>query len=352
MNLKTTWDDRSGTGCHWRRTPCGRSVLWGILLMTSALAADVAAADAAAADPVREIRTMVYKHVGPLEIQADVVSFRDGQVRPVVVWLHGGALINGHRDSVPGWLSAACATHGNILVSLDYRLAPETSLPAIIEDLEDAFRWIREQGPAEFHADPHRIAVVGGSAGGYLTLTAGFRVQPPPTVLVALWGYGDLVGDWYSRPSPHPVHQQIKLSADEAWKQVRGPAIADARQRAGNGSAFYQFCRQQGLWPRAVTGWDPHQEPEKFFPYMAVKNVTPTYPPTLLIHGDQDTDVPFEQSLQMVAQFRQHQVPHRLLRVAGAEHGLAGVPPEVSSAAYAEAVRFLQERLDAKKPAP
>ena len=135
---------------------------------------------------------------------------------------------------------------------------PETQLPEIIADLEDAFRWVREKGPELFHADPDRVAAIGGSAGGYLTLTAGFRAKPRPVALVSLWGYGDLVGPWYSEPSPHPRHHTTKLSREEAYKQVSGPPISDSRNRKGDGGAFYQFCRQQGLWPKAVSGWDPH----------------------------------------------------------------------------------------------
>ena len=76
----------------------------------------------------------------------------------------------------------------------------------------------------------------------------------------------------------------------------RGPAVADARERKGDGGIFYNYCRQSGLWPKAVSGWDPRKESEKFFPFMPVKNVTREYPPTVLIHGTADTDVPLEQS--------------------------------------------------------
>lgn len=87
---------------------------------------------------------------------------------------------------------------GYAIVSIDYRLAPETKLPDIIEDVEDAFKWIREKGPKLFHVDSSRIAVLGGSAGGYLALVTGHRVKPRPAVIVSFWGYGDLIGDWYS----------------------------------------------------------------------------------------------------------------------------------------------------------
>ena len=147
--------------------------------------------------PVRKV-THIYKRTGMLAIRADSYRFVDRPKQPVVVWIHGGALINGHRESVPQWLMDVCRQSGYVLVSLDYRLAPETQLPDIISDIEDAFRWIHEQGPQLFQADADRVAVVGGSAGGYLTLVTGYRAQPRPKALVSLWGYGDLVGPWYS----------------------------------------------------------------------------------------------------------------------------------------------------------
>jgi acetyl esterase/lipase len=290
-------------------------------------------------------KTHTYKRVGELSIKADSYRFDDRPVRPVVVWIHGGALINGHRESVPSWLTEACRTNGHALVSIDYRLAPETQLPEIIRDVEDAFRWLGETGPQAIGADPKRIAVVGGSAGGYLTLMTGFRVQPRPKALVSLWGYGDLVGAWYSQPSPHARHQTIKMSREEAYHQVDGPPISDSRDRKGNGGAFYQFCRQEGLWPQAVSGWNPHTQADKFALYMPVKNVSPDYPPTLLIHGDADTDVPYEQSKLMAAEFQKHKVEHQLLTIAGAEHGLAGGDPQAVRAAYQTGAEFLQKHL-------
>lgn len=290
-------------------------------------------------------QTHVYKQVEGLPIRADSYQFSQAPRQPVVVWIHGGGLINGHREGVPSWLMDTAREHGYVVVSIDYRLAPETKLPGIIADLDDVFRWIREKGPDLFQADPTRVAAAGGSAGGYLSLTAGYRVEPPLSAVVSLWGYGELIGPWYSAPSPHPRHHRAKIAADNAWAQVSGAAISDSRERQGSGSTFYQFCRQQGLWPKAVGGWDPKAEADKFTPYMPLKNVTAKYPPTLLIHGDQDTDVPYEQSQLMAAEFKKQGVRHELITVAGGEHGLPGADPEVVRNAYRRAVDFLHERL-------
>jgi acetyl esterase/lipase len=269
--------------------------------------------------------TYTYKRTGDLSIQADVYRTAGQDERPVVVFIHGGALINGHREWVPQWLVGAARGAGYLLISLDYRLAPETKLPEVVGDVVDAFRWVREGGPHLFGADPDRVAVVGESAGGYLTLTAGFLLEHRPVALVSLWGYGDLIGEWYSRPSRHPRHQHPRLSPEEAYQQVSGPPIADDRDRRGDGGAFYQFCRQQGIWPTAISGWDPELDADGFRAFMPLANVTADYPPTLLVHGDRDTDVPVEQSMLMAAELDRHGVEHRLLAVAGGEHGLEDV---------------------------
>ena len=287
-------------------------------------------------------QTYAYKTVGDLPIMADVHRLADDVVRPVVVWIHGGALIFGNRGGLFG-ASEMMLEAGYVVVSIDYRLAPETQLPSIIEDLEDALAWVHTRGRELFNADTSKIAVMGGSAGGYLTLMSGFRAEHRPTVLVSFWGYGDLVGDWYSQPSEHARHNQRKVSAEEAYAQVNGPPIADARDRAGNGFTFYNYSRQNGLWPKEVSGWDPHTQAENFFPFMPVKHVTPGYPPTMLVHGTEDTDVPYELSVMMAEQFKMHGVEHELVTIPGAEHNLSGGDPELVAKAYDDVVAWVNQ---------
>src|ERR1700722_18857412 len=76
-----------------------------------------------AGDPAFSRQAYAYKTVGDLKIQADVWRADDAEVRPVVVWIHGGALITGNRDSAPKDLLDLCRAEGCALVSIDYRLA-------------------------------------------------------------------------------------------------------------------------------------------------------------------------------------------------------------------------------------
>lgn len=292
--------------------------------------------------------TYTFKKVGTLEIKADVYRpARDQPRRPVVVYMHGGSLINGGRNSIakhpmlPATLKAGC-----VMVSVDYRLAPESKLPALIEDIEDAFRWVREKGPALFGADPDRVAATGGSAGGYLTLVTGYRIHPRPKVLFAEMSYGDLLATWQLNPSVHPPHySDSRLSEVDAWKQVSGPPIANSADRRGDGSAFNDFIRRSAQWPKAISGWDPRTEAAKYLPYLPLRNVTPDYPPTFLIHGEKDSDVPVSQPKGMAAEFERNRIEHKLIVIPGAEHGYRGGDPVSVKSAQHEGIAFLLRHL-------
>lgn len=275
-------------------------------------------------------KTFIYKTIEPRtnKLEADVFRTPDEVVRPAIVYIHGGALMMGGRgfSSKPGSLLEALVNAGHVVVSIDYRLAPQVKLPAIIEDVQDACKWVREKGPDLFRIKPNEIAVMGHSAGGYLTLVTGFRVEPRPYALVSFWGYGDIAGEWYSRPDPF-YRQQPLVSKEEAEKS--------------GGGRLYLYCRQQGLWPKVVTDHDPDTEPKAFDPFCPVRNISKEYPPTLLIHGDKDTDVPYDQSVMMTKALAAQNVAHEFITIANGGHGFDRNDPEIATKTYQRVVQFL-----------
>lgn len=86
---------------------------------------------------------------------------------PVVLWIHGGGFVIGGLNSYDGVCRAMAKQTGAILVSVDYRLAPEHPHPAAVEDSFAALQWVAANA-ATFGGDPNRIAVAGDSAGGNL----------------------------------------------------------------------------------------------------------------------------------------------------------------------------------------
>ncbi len=279
------------------------------------------------------MKTYTYKLIGEnQELKADVHGTSDDAVRPVVVYIHGGALIVGSRElsAKPGTLLDALLKAGYAVVSIDYRLAPQVKLPAIIEDVRDACRWVRERDSELFNVNSEKIAVMGGSAGGYLTLMTGFCVDPRPDALVSFWGYGDIAGAWYSRPDPFYCQQPL-VSKEEAYQ--------------AGGGRLYLYLRQQGLWPQVVAGHDPDTEPEAFDPFCPVRNVDSNYPPTMLIHGTKDTDVPHEQSVLMANELARQGVEHEFITIPDGGHGFGNVDPAVVSKTHERVVAFLDRHM-------
>jgi acetyl esterase/lipase len=122
---------------------------------------------------------------------------------------------------------------------------------------------------------------------------------------------------WTTRPSKFYLEQD-RISKEDAEKVVGETVLSESPLFPR--VTFYNYCRQNGLWPKAVTTFDPEAERAKFEPFCPVRHVTKNYPPTLLLHGDQDRDVPFAQSQQMAAALAQNHVPHQLLRMKGFDH--------------------------------
>ena len=319
----------------------------------AALASASAAATATASfQEVVTTRAVTYRKDGPLAVQADVFVPPGSGPFPVVLWIHGGALIFGDRGMLPADERERYLRAGLAVVAIDYRLAPETKLDGILEDLDAAHAWLRREGPA-LGLDPTRLGVVGHSAGGYLALMAGVRFRPRPRAIVSFYGYGDIAGSWYSRPDPGYLRDPA-VSPEEAERAVGREPIAQGDETRR--FAYYRYARQRGLWPRLVTGHDPDREPRAFDPWCPVRSVTAGFPPTLLLHGDRDEDVPYARSVDMAKALASAGVAHELVTLPGLGHVFdlegPGLKDPVVARAFDRTVAFLTGRLGAPPAHP
>lgn len=115
---------------------------------------------------------------------------------PAVLNFHGGGWVSGDLKHAEWWASSLAARAGVVVISVDYRLAPEHSFPQPPEDCYDATAWVAEHAD-ELGIDPHRLAVMGDSAGGNLAavvaLMARDRGGPDIALQVLIYPSVDLV---------------------------------------------------------------------------------------------------------------------------------------------------------------
>lgn len=287
------------------------------------------------------LTTHTYKIVDGCSLRLDLYTTPERTPRPGIIWLHGGGLILGNRRMLPVEQAQRYVQAGFTVIALDYRLAPESRIPAILEDIADAFQWIRNRGE-DIGVDPSRMAMIGHSAGGFLALSSAARLIPRPKAVVSFYGYGDISGEWATQPSPF-YRQQGLISEEEAHRNIDKKVISQSsvQERLG----FYLYCRQQGTWAREIVGKDSEDFDLLVRQYCPIHTISSNYPPTLLLHGDQDTDVPVFESMALAEKLSDAGIPYEQIILPGYEHGfdMAGdgfQDPQVAQA-FEAVIKFL-----------
>lgn len=290
-------------------------------------------------------QTYMYKEVDNCKIYLDFYKSNISNA-PVIVFIHGGALIWGSRKDIIMEQVRLYNEAGYSVISLDYRLAPETKLEYIVEDIYDALIWIKRNGKG-LDIDTNRIACVGSSAGGYLGLLTG-TFEEKPKVIISFYGYGDILGKWYGEPSVHYCSMPLidKKTAEDIVKEniVNKRTIIEGSFE--NRFEYYKYCRQNGIWTNIVSGYDVYDERDKIIRFCPIHNIKKDYPPTLLIHGDKDTDVPCQQSIEMSEMLERFGIYNKKIIVNGEGHVFDyDMAKPVVQDVYAKVLEFLDRKI-------
>lgn len=255
----------------------------------SAAPAHRLAASAAAVD-VQEGITYWSDDQVTLQLDACVPVAPEEPTGAVIV-VHGGGFTGGDRaGGVMRDLCETVAERGAAAFSIDYRLAPEYTYPAQVDDLANAVRWLREPAQAErFGIDPARIGVLGSSAGAIMAQTLATRGQGPldsgdrVAAVVSLSGVSVLTPE--ARELGRPSEPAVRTVLD------------------------YLGCASEADCPQSVPG-------------SPISGVDPSDPPMLLVNGTGEL-VPHQQAETMASALRSAGVPAELLIVDAPEHGTA-----------------------------
>ncbi len=149
---------------------------------------------------------------------------------PGIYFIHGGGMILGNIEEEDAVASAICEHIDAVVVSVEYRLAPENPHPAPAEDCYAGLTWMAAHA-AELGFDPDRLAVYGGSAGGGLTiattLLARDRGGPPVRFQMPIY---PMIDDRNETPSSHEITDiglWDRAGNIEAWQWYLGDGKPD-----------------------------------------------------------------------------------------------------------------------------
>ncbi|MET4429904.1 MULTISPECIES: alpha/beta hydrolase [unclassified Mycolicibacterium] len=200
------------------------------LEFTIADGVEVAREKLRAVQPPREIlpdmrieeRTVGYGDLDDIPVRIYWPPIDDHTNLPVVVFYHGGGWALGDLDTHDHVARAHAIGAEAIVVSVDYRLAPEHPYPAGVDDAWAALQWVGENA-AELGGDASRMAVAGDSAGGNLSAVMALRARDaggPPLVFQLLW-YPCVVGDTtapsFTENADAPILNPDVISAFLTW---------------------------------------------------------------------------------------------------------------------------------------
>ena len=153
---------------------------------------------------------------------------------PLVVFAHGGGFVFCDLDSHDEFCRSMAQGVGAVVVSVDYRLAPEHSAPAAHDDVFAAVEWAAKHA-AEYGADPSKIVLAGDSAGGNLAATVAIaaRDRGGPEVAAQVLIY-PVIDDDFDTES-YRLYGTDHYNTTTAHEVVLGPICARApRRRAGD----------------------------------------------------------------------------------------------------------------------
>ena len=243
-------------------------------------------------------RDVAYVVNGHARQKLDLYLPAQGELRPLVVWIHGGAFRMGSKegndhDHVPYDVLA----QGYALASINYRLSQHALFPAQIEECKAAVRWLRAHA-AEYQLDPARFASWGPSAGGHLAAMLG------TTGHVAEFEVGAHLD----------VSSRVQCVVD-----YFGPTdfLQMDTQRLPDGMVHDPADSPES----ELVGGPIQQHPAKVVRANPITYVSHDTPPFLIVHGDHDPLVPYGQSLLLVEALKNAGVDVTFYTVAGAGHG-------------------------------
>jgi acetyl esterase/lipase len=235
--------------------------------------------------------THVFREASPEPVRLHVFKPANWQAtdkRPAFVWFYGGGFVRGTAAQSAGWARRA-AKDGMVGIAPDYRTIsrwPGVNATHCVADARAALRWVQDNA-ASLGIAPERIVVGGSSAGGHLALWTAISKNPP--------GLPE---------TEAPLFKPAALL-------LTCPAADTSKTSGMRGDRFKLL----------LPGFDPDA-------YSPLQNLDAKMPPTLLIHGDADTTVPYAHAVALHAALSASGNEIEFITVPGGTHRFSQELPE------------------------
>jgi acetyl esterase/lipase len=260
----------------------------------AALIAGLLACVAASAAPAVRTNDVEYARVADEALLLDLYRPEGASGEPLIVWVHGGAWERGTKAQMP---LTALVERGFAIASVEFRPASRARFPGQIHDLKAAVRFLRASA-ARFGYDASRIAVMGASSGAHLAALVG-TTNGDRALEGTTGDHTDVSSAVHAIVAYFPATNLTTILAQSTpfGLNIRTPAV------------------------QALLGAAPDADVEVARRASPVFHVDAADPPLLLLHGDQDPQMPINQSHELEGAYGAANVPAELIVVHGAAHG-------------------------------
>ncbi len=271
-------------------------------------------------------RDVIYGRSWGTSLTMDVFTPKAEKNGLGVIWVISGGWYSSPEaitDHNISWLARPLLDRGYTVFAVCHGSAPRFTIPEAINDLNRAVRFIRHNAK-HYEIDPGRIGIYGGSAGGHLSVTQGVHPTSPneksPDPVDRVMSTVQAVGAFY------PPTDFLNYGA-EGKSAIGAGGILQAFQASFDFRAFDDKSK------KFVTITDDKEIRAIATQISPIYHVDPQDPPTLLIHGDADTLVPYEQATRILKKFEEAKVEAKLVSKPGGKHGWAGIEKDTATIA-------------------
>jgi acetyl esterase/lipase len=234
-----------------------------------------------------------YARVAGQPLKLDLYQPATGRA-PLLVWVHGGAWERGSKSPMP---LTGLVEHGYAIASLDFRPASEARFPSQVHEIKAAIRFLRAAAP-QYGYDAARIGILGASSGGHLAALVGTTN-----------GHAELEGTLGDHPDESSAVQAI----------VSYFGASNLTTILAQSTPFGLGIRKPAL--ERLLGAQPEEAEPIARLASPVFHVDGSDPPLLMLHGDQDPQMPINQSHELQGRYESLGLESELIVVHGAAHG-------------------------------